>query len=155
MDSPGDRPRARTETFEITVSGLLTKRAESLGEALRLRDQLLIVEGDIAALDRILAMLGYGGELEAVTPRQFYDAPFARGQTMRAILDAMREVGEPMLARQIAERAAPKLAKAGEETPHVDTVLSRVTKALMRLKRDGTVTKAGDGTGIVRWSLRY
>lgn len=154
MDSPGDRPRSRTETFEIAISGLLTKRAESLGEALRLRDQLLIVEADLAALDRILAMLGYEGELEAVTPRQFYDAPFARGQTMRAILNAMREAGEPLLARQIAERAAPKLAKPGEDAPHVDTVLSRVTKALMRLKRDGTVTKANDGTGVVRWALR-
>ena len=62
--------------------------------------------------------------------------------------------GEPVTARVVAERAAPKLAKDGDEAPSVDAVLSRVSKALGRLKRDGTVASVNDGTGVVMWGLR-
>lgn len=155
MSDPGTRLRARTETFEITISGLLTKRAETFGEVLRLRDRLIEAEGDLTALDRVLGSLGYTGELEAVLPRQSYDAPFGRGRTMRAILDGMREAGEPVTARQIAERVAPKFTNEADGLPDLASLRVRVTKALGRLKRDGAVDNASDVTGVVRWSLRY
>ena len=149
MTDPGDRPRSRTETFELAISGLLTKRADTFGEMLRLRNQLVEIESDLAAMDRVLATLGYKGDLEAVPPRPVRDAPFGRGQVMRAILDFMREAGEPLAAGEIARGAF------GEANPSVspEALRERVSKALQRLKRDGTVRCAPDGTGNLRWAL--
>ncbi len=45
---PDPFPTARTETFEHTISGLLTKRREMLTEAERLRDRMADI--NIAAL---------------------------------------------------------------------------------------------------------
>ncbi|CAO4139423.1 hypothetical protein [Methylorubrum aminovorans] len=49
--------RARTDTFEHTISGLLTKRADLFGEAQKLRDRLAEIKNDVAALDRVLGSL--------------------------------------------------------------------------------------------------
>ena len=56
---------ARTETFEHTISGLLTKRADLLGEAETIRNRMAEIKNDISALDRVLTgTLGYTGDLD-------------------------------------------------------------------------------------------
>ena len=59
---------ARTETYEHTISGLLTKRREMISEAEGLRDRLAAIKNDMAALDRTLAALGFSGDLEGMMP---------------------------------------------------------------------------------------
>ena len=59
---------ARTDTYEHTISGLLTKRREMFTEAERIRDRLAEIRNDIQALDRTLATLGFDGDLDATTP---------------------------------------------------------------------------------------
>lgn len=153
MTDPGDRPRSKTETFEIAIGGLLTKRADTLGELLRLRAQIIEVESDILALDRVLTSLGYHGELEAVPPRQLRDAPFGRGQVMRAILDCLREAGKPLTVREIAEASQSALGFDKDDVLPMDGLKRRVSKALGRLKRDRAVVSAADTLGVMRWSL--
>ena len=45
---------ARTETYEHTIFGLLSKRREMLTEAERLRDRMAEIRNDLQALDRTL-----------------------------------------------------------------------------------------------------
>lgn len=63
-DDPQFRP-SRTETYEHTVNGLLTKRREMLTEAEHLRDRIAEIRNDLLALDRTLKTLGYEGDLES------------------------------------------------------------------------------------------
>lgn len=42
---------ARTETFEHTITGLLTKRADLFNEAERIRDRLAEIRNDIGAFN--------------------------------------------------------------------------------------------------------
>ena len=46
---------SRTDTFEHTINGLLTKRRDMLTEAERLRDRLAEIRNDLQALDRSLS----------------------------------------------------------------------------------------------------
>jgi hypothetical protein len=55
--------------YANTISGLLRKRSELMGSALRLRKDLAHVGNDIGALDRTLIALGFEGDLKAVQPR--------------------------------------------------------------------------------------
>lgn len=71
---------ARTETYEHTISGLLSKRADLFNEAVRLRDRLAEIRNDVAALDRVLGTLGYVGDLDAQMPRHKREVIFGRGE---------------------------------------------------------------------------
>ena len=51
--------------YANTISGLLRKTTELMGEAQRLRED----GNDVEALDRTLIALGYDGDLKAVQPR--------------------------------------------------------------------------------------
>ena len=156
MTDPGERTRARTDTFDHAISSLLTKRADTLGEILRLRLKMVELEADLVALDRVLGSLGYTGELEAVpTHSAAHDTPFGRGQTMRAILDCMREAGTPLTARQIAEGAARVIGQAGDDPLPIEALARRVSKALGRLKRDGAVRSSCDALGTMHWRLTH
>ena len=93
---------ARTETFEHTISGLLTKRAQLFGEAQSIRDRLAEIKNDIDAVDRVLGTLGYDGDLDAAMPRQKRHVVFGRGELTRAVLDVLRDADGPMTSRQIA-----------------------------------------------------
>ena len=96
----------RTDTYEHTISGLLTKRREMLTEAERIRDRLAEIRNDIQALDRTLATLGFSGDLEGMMPRQKRHVIFGRGELVRAILDELgcrtastiREIAQALVA---------------------------------------------------------
>jgi hypothetical protein len=57
------------EPYANTISGLLKRRSELMGEAMTLREQLAVVGNNIEALDRTLETLGHKGDLKAVMPR--------------------------------------------------------------------------------------
>lgn len=53
-----------------TPYGLLRRRAKMFRHAVTLGDRLSIIKQDIAALDEMIAMSGYRGDLEAAMPRR-------------------------------------------------------------------------------------
>lgn len=71
---------ARTNTCKHTISGLLTKRADLLNEAERIRHRLAEIRNDIGAIDRTLNVLGYTGDLDAAMPRQKREVLFGKGK---------------------------------------------------------------------------
>ncbi|WP_421855903.1 hypothetical protein [Oricola sp.] len=82
---PWRMPKARTDTFEHTISGLLSKRADLLSEAQILRDRVAKIKNDLDALDRTLGVLGYDGDLDAMMPRQKRHVLFGRGELSRQV----------------------------------------------------------------------
>lgn len=145
--------RSRTETFEHTVSGLLTKRADLFNEAQRIRDRLAEIKNDVAALDRVLGTLGYTGNLDAEMPRQKRQVLFGAGELTRAILDELREATEPMASREIARA----ILAVNEQDPRDRRLLTehtrRVSKALRVLALKSFVRRATNAVGDVSWSL--
>ena len=66
FDGPID-PNVRSKAGpDLLVRGLLTKRADLLGEAETIRDRLAAIKNDVGAIDRTLTVLGYEGDLERV-----------------------------------------------------------------------------------------
>ncbi len=54
------------EDHSHTISGLLRKRSELMTEAQRLREATAVVSNDIESIERVLAVLGYSGDLKGV-----------------------------------------------------------------------------------------
>jgi len=139
---------ARTETFEHTISGLLTKRAELLCEAEELRERIAAIRNDIDAMDRILAALGYKGDLDAMMPRQKRYVVFGRNQLAKQVLTVLRKAGGPLSSRQIAEKIMLEIGLDPKDRKATTDFVRRVGKAL-RSYDNGTVTKERVVGGVV------
>lgn len=142
---------ARTATYEHTISGLLTKRADLFNEAERIRDRLAEIKNDIGALDRVLGTLGYTGELDAEMPRQKRHVLFGRGELTKAILDVLRDAEKPMATREIAR----VILAVNEQDPRDRRLLTehtrRVSKALRILKENNCVRRLNEARKGVVW----
>lgn len=143
---------ARTATYEHTISGLLTKRADLFNEAERIRDRLAEIKNDIGALDRVLGTLGYTGNLDSEMPRQKRHVLFGPGELTRAILDVLRDATEPMASRAIARA----ILAVNEQDPRDRRLLTehtrRVSKALRKLRNDALVGSVQDSVGNLNWA---
>lgn len=142
---------ARTETFEHTISGLLTKRADLFNEAERIRDRLAEIKNDIGAVDRVLGTLGYKGDLDAAMPRQKREVIFGRGELSRAIYEHLRSATEPVSSRDIAREIVALRGEDARDRKYLSDLTKRVSKALRAMKHDKIVLSITDRRGNIVW----
>lgn len=144
---------ARTETYEHTVTGLLKKRADLFNEAERIRDRMAEIKNDVAAIDRVLGMLGYTGDLNAEMPRQKRQVLFGAGELTRAILDVLRDADGPMPTREIARAILAMNEMDPRDRRFLTDVTRRASKALRGAVSRGIVHRANGASGGVSWAL--
>jgi hypothetical protein len=145
---------ARTETYEHTISGLLSKRSDLFNEAERIRDRLAAIRNDIDAIDRVLNTLGYTGDLDREMPRQKRQVVFGKGELTRSILDELRGATGPMGSREIAQAIVALSGQDARDRKFITDVTRRASKALRILKLAGDVRSSVDTKGNLMWSLR-
>jgi hypothetical protein len=145
---------ARTDTFEHTISGLLTKRADLFNEAERLRDRLAEIRNDIGAIDRTLGVLGYTGDLDAAMPRQKREVIFGRGELSKAIYGELRDAEGPLSSRDIARSIVAMRGEDARDRKYLADLTKRVSKALCQMKAEGLVRSVADAKGNLSWERR-
>ena len=141
---------ARTQTYELTISGLLRKRADLFQEGMALRERLAEIRNDIDALDRTLNTLGYEGDLEAMMPRQKRHVVFGKGELFRSCMTALREAKEPLTSRQIGQRIMELNGQDARDRRYLNDLVKRVGKCL---RQSNAAHKGVDGKGNVVWSV--
>ena len=146
--------KARTETYEHTITGLLAKRVDLYHEAERIRDRMAVIKNDIAALDRVLSTLGYTGDLNKEMPRQKHERIFGQGELTRAILDVLRDATEPMTTRDIAREILAVNEQDARDRRLLTEVTRRVSKALRIQAHKGEVQRAFEARGRLAWRPR-
>jgi hypothetical protein len=121
--------------YANTISGLLRKRSELVGDAQRLREQLAHVGNDIEALDRTLISLGYEGDLKGVQPRGNRVVFFARDELRRFLLDELRKAEGPISSRDLAEKIIGLAGKDCRDRRLRNDMVKRVGKSLKLLRK--------------------
>lgn len=142
---------ARTDTFEHTIAGLLTKRADLFNEAERIRDRLAEIRNDIGAIDRTLSVLGYTGDLDAAMPRQKREVIFGKGELSKAIYGELRTAAAPLSSRDIAREIVAMRGEDARDRKYLADLTKRVSKALRAMREAGEVRSATDAKGNVMW----
>lgn len=145
---------ARTDTFDHTISGLLTKRADLFNEAERIRDRLAEVRNDIGAIDRTLGVLGYSGDLDAAMPRQKREVIFGKGELSKAIYGELRTATGPLSSRDIAREIVVMRGDDARDRKYLSELTKRVSKALRVMRQSGEVRSVTDGRGNFNWERR-
>lgn len=146
--------RARTETFEHTISGLLAKRANLFLEATDIRERLAAIKNDIGAVDRVLRSLGYDGDLDAQMPRQKREVIFGKGELTGAIRRELRHADLPMGSREVAQSIIALRGEDARDRKYVTDLTRRVSKALRILRENGEVRSKTDDKGNMLWEWR-
>lgn len=144
---------SRTETYQLTIAGLLTKRADLFNEAERIRDRLGEIRNDLDALDRVLGTLGYTGDLDTEMPRQKRHVLFGSGELTRAILDTLRDAEAPMYSRDIGRAVVAVGGQDARDRKLITEVTRRASKALRVLRHQGVVRTSVDRTRMLMWEL--
>lgn len=137
--------RQRSRGNAITINGLLTWRAKRL-RGLRVEpDSQADHQADIAAIDRVLVnVLGFTGDIEALTRDYRREALFKRNELRRMVCDVLREANEPLTARQITERVIARKSLELRPGSQSKQWINRVRKICQKLPFVDT-TIAGDG----------
>lgn len=141
--------KARTDTFDHTISGLLTKRADLLHEAEMIRERLAAIRNDLDALDRTLNVLGYEGDLDAMVTRQKRHVIFGKGELFRACMNVLRDAEAPVTSRQIAQQIMELNGQDARDRRYLNDLVKRVGKCLRQTE---AARKGTDGNGNVVWS---
>ena len=143
---------SKTETFELTINGLLTKRSELFNEARRIRERLGEITNDVNAIDRVLASLDYDGELDGIMPRERDGRVFHSGKLIRTCLDTIRKEGSAT-ARDIAVKIIIAMGDDPNDKKYVEKIASNVSRSLRKERQRGTLrSEPGKGNGLV-WKL--
>lgn len=140
--------------YQNTISGLLRKRSELMGDAQRLREQLAHVGNDIEALDRTLISLGYEGDLKGVQPRGNRIVFFARDELRRFLLDELRKASGPVSSRDLAEKIIGLEGKDCRDRRLRNDMVKRVGKSLKLLRAQNCATSSREAGGFVWTAAR-
>ena len=77
--------------YDHTITGLLRKRDELMGEMQAHREAMACLHNDVEAVDRVLTAPGYVGDLEARTARSNRVAIFYRNELRQWLLRELRK----------------------------------------------------------------
>lgn len=138
--------------YDHTISGLLRKRDEMMGEMQAHREAMGALHNDIEAIDRVLGAMGYVGDLEARTGRPNRLVIFYRNELRQWLLRELRG-GEALSSRDLAERICSAEGKDIHDKRMICDVTRRVSKALRLLRDRGVVVGEKDKGRRFVWRM--
>lgn len=141
-----------TDSYQNTISGLLRKRSELMGEAQLLREKMAEVSNAIDSLDHVLRSLGFDGELDGMRPRGTRVVYFHRHELRRFCLDELRKADGPITARDLAEKIIGLEGKDSRDRALRNDMVKRVGKSLKLLRQQGVAVSEGRN-GDLAWML--
>ena len=136
------------------VSGLVTKRAEIDGQIISRLAEIKDLKQILHHLDRTIKVFSPEFDLRTIraTRTNTRNALFAHGETQRLVLGVMREYGDCMTSRQIADAIIEH--KGFEVTIHTVTqVQKNVLNVLRRLERKEVVVLSDSNDEMLQWRI--
>ena len=136
------------------ISGLVTKRAEIDGKIIARLAEIKDLKQVLHHLDRTIKVFSPEFDLRTIraTRTNTRNALFAHGEAQRLVLGVMRECGEAMTSRQIADAIIER--KGFEVNVHTVTqVQKNVLNVLRRLERKGVVVLSDSNDVILHWRI--
>jgi hypothetical protein len=136
------------------VSGLVTKRAEIDGQIISKLAEIKDLKQILHHIDRTIKVFSPEFDLRTIraTRTNTRNALFAHGETQRLVLGVMREYGDCMTSRQIADAI---IERKGFEalSSTITQVQKDVSNTLRRLERKEVVELSDNNDAILHWRI--
>ena len=142
--------------YDLTLSGLLRKRAEMAGQVEAMQAQLGALITDLSHIDAAIRVFRPDIDL-ADLPEKLAPAPFTgfRGEIQRFLLDELRKANHPLSTFDLAERVMAKRGLPPDDRVIVKLIQRRTGYALAKLRNKGKVTSGrSHRSAPLEWRLR-
>jgi hypothetical protein len=141
--------------YDLTVQGLIRKRADLAGEAAGLKDQLGARLSDLDALDRVIRIFKPDIDLADLPARP---APLAltgtRGEFQRFLIDQLRKANHPLTTHKLAEIVMRERGLDCADRIAFKLISHRCGHSLAKMRRAGKVVSRRVGSGaLLEWDL--
>ncbi len=140
-------------THTHTISGLLAKRSECLGEFQDIKARMATVSNDLAAIDRVLVALDYDGDLAAMEPPRARISIFCRNELRTLILQVLRDRNHPLSTRELAGLVAEAGGANASDPRLLAGIIKSVGHALKVLKARKIVSSFKNANRQLVWRL--
>lgn len=137
-----------TKGYEHTISGLMKKRSELMGEAQELRARQAEVCNALDSIDYVLRSLGFQGDLDGMRPRSNRVVYFHRNELRRFLIEELRNASSPVSARDLAEKIIGIEGKDARDRTLRNDMVKRVGKSLKLLRQQGVAVSAGQYSNL-------
>ncbi len=139
---------------EHVLAGLLKRRAEMDGEAIRLRVRLQEIELALPRLDAAIQVFAPAMDPTGLRPIRYRAAnSVGFGHWSRAALDVLRMAEGPLSTREIVARVMDRLGVDGENGPVRRMVTKRVGHALQHQRTRGLLRSGKEAGQVVVWEV--
>jgi len=141
--------------YDLTVQGLIRKRAEMAGQVTALQAQLGELIAAMSHIDASIRVFKPEIELDDL-PERLAPAPFTgfRGEIQRFLLDELRKANHPLSTFDLAERIMRKRGLDPADRIVFTLIARRTGYALAKLRKSGCVTShRAHRSAAMEWSL--
>src|SRR4051812_31357537 len=137
------------------LSALIEKRAELAGDIRGLEDQLEQKRSDILHIDAVIRLIDPEFQPDAIVPKRRRPRRewFGNNELLRLILDTLRQVSEPLTAKEVATAIMEKRGFDTNDAVTVRLIEKRVFSACHR-RRGALVEEVVHGPRAVGWRVR-
>src|SRR4051794_7716800 len=127
--------------YDLTLSGLLRKRAEMAGQVEAMQAKLGALIADLTHVDATIRVFRPDIDL-ADLPERLAPAPFTgfRGEIQRFLLDELRKANEPLSTFDLAERVMRKRGLDPADRVVFTLIARRTGYGLSKLRSRNKVT---------------
>lgn len=127
--------------YDLTVQGLIRKRADLAGQVEALHMQLASLYASLNAIDTSIRVFKPAIDLDDL-PTRIMPSPMTayRGQFQRFLLDTLREAGLPMSTLELAAAVMGERMLDPTDKIVASLIARRTGYALCKLRRKGVVT---------------
>ncbi len=135
------------------VSGLVAKRAEVAGQIVSCQDEIKQLQGALAHLDSTIKLFEPDFNLRGIKSKRTIQRNqiFGKGESQRLVLDVMREAGEPLTSRDIADRM---LASKGIEDAEIAAQVQKNALQILNRQNGNLVKQLAKNKGsAMTWEL--
>lgn len=138
----------------IVINGLVAKRAELSGELLAAEKRIAQLRADLDSIDGAIRVFDPSAVPAKIKPRRPLAVPLTslpHGQASRFILGILRDVTEPMTARQIADVLAERCGMTSPSQSQQKAMLTKVRNMLAR--QDGRAVVSEQRGNAAYWRV--
>ncbi|HYC95041.1 MAG TPA: hypothetical protein VEB39_05015 [Sphingomicrobium sp.] len=141
--------------YDLTVQGLIRKRAEIAGQVEAMHCQLASLMNQLNALDQSIRVFKPDIDL-ADLPERIPPAPFTafRGEFQRFLLEELRKANKPRTTFELAEAVCERRSLDAADKIVFRLIARRTGYALSKMRRAGKVrSRRICGNGMMEWAL--
>lgn len=141
--------------YDLTLAGLLRKRAEMAGQVEAKQAELGALIADLSHVDATIRVFRPDIDL-ADLPEKLAPAPFTgfRGEIQRFLIDELRKANHPLSTFELAERVMAKRGLDPSDRVVFKLIAKRTGYALAKLRKAGGATsQRAHRSAPLEWAL--